>query len=310
MSKDSFLSVDPEVFKNITYRQPSRYMHSVVIIYLRGNMVFRVLLILIMGFASPLFAGEEPVRICNDSGEWAPYFYYERMADGIKTGRVVGATIDSLDAIFEIIGMDYEFDLLPWKRCVAFVDRYNKTCTYEMFSEAGVNSWRQEHFLKTKEPVYGRTNVFYYNKEKYPNGLNIKTVQDMEKYKICVPAGFSFERYVKAGLNKNLVDVSHKSDYFDIIRKISLGFCDILPANLAVVEGGEQVGQFRIPDNVAYELDITIKEPFYYYYWIARTSPRAKELRDKIDRAIIKLKKSGRWEKIYRKYLSSGSGLK
>lgn len=87
-------------------------------------------------FTFPLLASDKTVRICNDSGEWAPYFYYERNSDGTKSDKLVGATIDSLDAIFKIIGLPYTFELLPWKRCLAYVERFDKTQTYEMFSEA------------------------------------------------------------------------------------------------------------------------------------------------------------------------------
>lgn len=131
----------------------------------------------------------------------------------------------------------------------------------------------------------------------------------MEKYKICVGAGLSFERYVQAGLDPKLVDTSHKTAYIDVIRKISLGYCDIMPANLSIVEGGVKIKQFKIPSNISYIKDITVDKPFYYHYWIARTSPRAHELKTKIDNAILQLKKSGEWEKIYLPYLSNGSGL-
>lgn len=114
---------------------------------------------------------------------------------------------------------------------------------------------------------------------------------------------------MKAGLDPKFVDTSHKTDYIDVIRKISLGYCDIMPANLAIVEGGVKVGQFQLPKNISYTKDITLDRPFFYHYWIAKTSPRAIELKTKIDNAIIQLKKSGEWEKIYSHYLSNGSGL-
>lgn len=269
-----------------------------------------LVLIIFLLINAPLFGSNLPVKICNDSGEWAPYFYFERNPDGTKTNNLVGATIDSLNAIFEKINMEYSFELIPWKRCLAYVERFEKVQKYEMFSEAGINSWRTERYLHTKEAVYKRTNVFYYNTTKFPQGLNITTVKDMEKYKICVGGGLSYERYIKAGLNEKLVDVSHKTDYFDVIRKISLGFCDIMPANLAIIEGGIKINQFQLPDNISYEADITIDDPFYYYYWIAKTSPRSNELINKIDLAIKELKETGVWEKIYKKYLSQGSGLK
>lgn len=128
-----------------------------------------------------LYASEQPVRICNDSGEWAPYFYYERNSDGTKSDKLVGATVDALDAIFKIVGLKYSFELLPWKRCLAYVERFDKTQTYEMFSEAGINSKREMLFLHTEQAVYKRTDVFYYNNEKFPNGISIKTVKDMGK---------------------------------------------------------------------------------------------------------------------------------
>ena len=267
------------------------------------------LLICLALLSNAVYAEYKTVKICNDIGEWAPYFYFERTQDGSKTGKIVGATVDSLEAIFDYLGIEYVFELLPWKRCLAFVERFNKSQNYEMFSEAGVNTWRQERFLNTREPVYKRTDVFYYNTDKFPGGPDIKTVEDMAGFKLCVGAGLSFERYVKAGLDESLFDVSHKSDYIDVIRKISLGFCDIMPANLAIVEGGVRVKQFRLPNNVAYIPDITISQPFYYHYWISKTSPRAEWLRDKIDDAIRALKASGEWEQIYLKYLSKGSGL-
>jgi len=257
----------------------------------------------------PLLAKDTKVRICNDSGEWAPYFYYQRDINGDKTDKLVGATVDSLDAIFKIIGLEYEFELLPWKRCLAHVERFDKVQNFEMFSEAGVNEWRKQRYIHTKEPVYGRTNVFYYNNEKFPKGLDIKTVKDMEKYKICVGRGLSFERYIKAGLDPKLVDTSHKTEYIDIIRKISLGYCDIMPANLAIIEGGVKIKQFKLPSNISYTKDTTINSPFFYHYWISKKSPRATKLKNKIDEAIRTLKENGQWEKIYKKYLSSGSGI-
>ncbi len=256
-----------------------------------------------------IIAAEKPVRICNDSGEWPPYFYFKRLPDGTKSEQLVGATVDSFKAIFEKIGLEYQFELLPWQRCLAMVDRFDKTGNFELISEAGTSTWRLEHFLKTSEPVYKRTDVFYYNQQRFPNGIQLKSIDDMEGYKICVPAGYSFDRYVEAGLDPELVDVSHKSDYFDVIRKISLGYCDILPANLSVVEGAVRIGRFKLPANVTYTLDQVLGKPFYYYYWIARTSPRAKQLQTSIDQAIRELKADGHWEAIYRKYLSQGSGL-
>ncbi|THB76736.1 MAG: hypothetical protein D3926_16890 [Desulfobacteraceae bacterium] len=256
----------------------------------------------------PLSASDRTVRICNDIGEWPPYFYYERHADGTKSDKLVGATVDSLDAIFKRIGIEYEFDLIPWQRCLTYVDNFHKTKKYEMFSEAGINTWRKERYLNTREPVYKRTNVFYYNTAKYPGGIKIKTVTDMEQYRICVATGLSFERYVKAGLNKALVNTNHQ-DYFEVLRMISLERCDIMPANLAIIEGAERVNRFTLPSNVSYIPDATIEEPFYYHYWIARSSPRASMLQTRIDQAIKALKASGEWERIYQKYLSNGSGL-
>lgn len=253
-------------------------------------------------------ASDRVVRICNDIGEWPPYFYYQRNADGSKSDKIAGATVDSLDAIFKKIGMTYEFKLIPWQRCLTYVEHFDETKKYEMFSEAGVNSWRKKRYLITQEPVYKRTNVFYYNTDKFPAGIKIKTVKDMERYRICVATGLSFERYVKKGLSERLVDTHHQ-DYFEVIRMISMGRCDIMPANLAVIEGAEHVKRFHLPSNVSYIQDRTMDKPFFYHYWISKSSPRAKVLQTKVDQAIKDLKTSGEWERIYKKYLSNGSGL-
>ncbi len=271
--------------------------------------IYTIVTLLSMVLNTTLLAEDNTVKICNDSGEWAPYFYHQRDSNGEKKEKIVGATVDVLDAIFKKIKLEHKFELLPWKRCLAYVKRFDKAQKYEMFSEAGINTQRLKDFIPTKEPIYKRTNVFYYNKDKFPNGIKIKTVKDMENYKICVGSGLSFERYIKAGLKPSFIDTSHKTDYFDVIRKISLGYCDIMPANLAIVEGGKKVKQFNIPKNITYIDDITINDPFYYHFWISKKSERANELINKIDNVIVELKKSGEWEKIFKKHLPNGSGL-
>lgn len=62
------------------------------------------------------------------------------------------------------------------------------------------------------------------------------------------------------------------------------------------------------PDQI-YFTELTIDNSFYHSSWIAKASPRADELRDKIDQAIKELEANGRWEKIYQQYLANGSGL-
>ena len=58
-------------------------------------------------FANVSLADKNTIHICNDGNEWPPYFYYERINSQINENKVVGASIEILDKIFEYIDMKY-----------------------------------------------------------------------------------------------------------------------------------------------------------------------------------------------------------
>ena len=63
--------------------------------------------------AAPLVLAQDPLRICTDNGNWFPYTW-------IEDERPQGLHIHIVEAALAELGVEYEFQVRPWKRCLLY----------------------------------------------------------------------------------------------------------------------------------------------------------------------------------------------
>lgn len=262
-------------------------------------------IILLLLISITLIYAKEPVEVCTDNSDWAPYTYYERNASGEKTDKFIGASIEALDMVSKKENIIFNIQGYPWKRCLKSVELFGNVKKFEAFMDGTSNKSREEKYLRT-EPFYANISGVFYSKDRFPKGLTIKNAKDLDPYKICGVHGFNYTENVSWGM-KNEIDTTAKS-ISSVLKKVSLGRCDVFVSSLEPILGKELLDNNTIPENVHYT-SIKNNPKSYYYFWISKQSPRAEELRDKINKAMNTLKKDGTWETIYKRYIPIGSGL-
>ncbi len=68
----------------------------------------------------------QPVKICSDQEDWAPFTFYPRVNGKADKSRQIGITQDLLKEVFKIVGLKYSVTPQPWKRCLQEVHKFGK----------------------------------------------------------------------------------------------------------------------------------------------------------------------------------------
>lgn len=254
----------------------------------------------LFSFSSNVLA--QPVHICDDEEEWAPYAYNPRVDGKPDKSIIIGFTAELLDEIFKLVGIEFTYEFTNWKRCLKHVAFFDKSKKYEVFVNGGFSMDRADKYYVTT-PIYKTHQGVFYSKTKYPNGLPLKKASDLNNFKACGINGYDYSYiYTKYGVSEdNKMDLRAKS-MAQVLNMVSKSRCDIFLNSLEPVYGGVTIGKHTIPDNVV-GMPIPNIEGTTFHIFISKSSPRAYELLTKINQSILILQNNGVSKKILKKYL-------
>jgi len=231
------------------------------------------------------------VKICDDESGWAPYAYE-------KDNKILGFTISLSDEIFKRVGLKHRFEMIPWKRCTYMVDNFDKTHKYEMFADGSYSDERANKYYQSDE-IYSTHEAIFYSIKKFNNKQILNIIDtNVNSLKMCDVNGYQTEHYKKVLGYTQKIDKSAKN-FSMVLKKILKNRCDAMLAPQEIIFGGEVVGQYKIPKEIRSK-ELTQYKPLPFYFWIAKTSPRGKELLKKINQAIRDIKADGTYEKLYK----------
>lgn len=253
---------------------------------------------LVMSISAQVFASSiKHVKICDDEGGWPPYVYYE-MKDGKKTNKLIGYAVDAFDYIAKKNNFTYELLMVPWKRCLDNVKNYNDE--YAMLLEFSKTPEREKEFLIT-EAYYTTKSAVFYNKKKFKDGLNIKALGDLKKYKGCGLAGYNYTIY---GYKEGELDQGTKT-MDRVVAKLKEDRCDFFPEKLEIVAGFGKTGGVKIigDPEIGYEILTMVPEsPFYMA--VSRKYPQADELLKMVNDTIKEMTQKGEIKKLEQKWVN------
>lgn len=247
-------------------------------------------------FSATRTAHAETVRICDDVAGWPPFVYNPVVNGKLDESQVTGATVELLDAIFKEINLNYTLELLPWKRCMQEVEGYPTKGSFEAFSN-GSYSEERARLYHTSLPIYSLDRGVFYSTEKFPNGIDVNSVEKIKNYRVCGVLGYTYELW---GLGEGEIDLGPKSSAA-ALKMVSLGRCDVFPSNLAPIYGQASIGESIVPSDVnAYVIDYIPARTFHIF--ISRGSERGESLLKKVNDAISLLKETGEHDEIFNRY--------
>ena len=180
--------------------------------------------------AEPQF---KDLKICDDAGEWPPYAFYERDKNGeiMKPEKIVGYSVDALKYMMDKNKISYSLEMLPWKRCLNDVKEYKDKYTLILEFSKG-NPQRDKDYYMT-EPFYQNTPAVFYNKKKFPKGLDLVKLEDLKKYTACGLLGYN---YGPLGYKPEEIDTGSRN-IEQLLQKVKAGRCDLFPNNVEIMAG-------------------------------------------------------------------------
>lgn len=111
------------------------------------------LLITLLCTCLSLAAHGEKLRIVTEP--WAPYVYEEN-------GKVMGLDYETTAIVFQRLGIDVEWQFLPWKRCLAMLETGQADGALDIFH----SDQRDSTLLYPSEPLSDVEFVMFYAKQR------------------------------------------------------------------------------------------------------------------------------------------------
>ena len=262
-----------------------------------------VFTILCLGFSN--ISTAQPVHICRNGSEYAPYVYWERVNGMVDKTKITGATTELLEKIFDLVDLKYTQDLIPWKRCLQEVADFGKNKRYEMFTDGSFSEDRAKKYY-ISAPIYKLHEGMWYSTKTFPNNVPIEKPSDLNQFKLCGILGNNYSWLKEFGVTAELYDGAKNIN--SALRMVSLNRCDFYFNSLEPSYGGAMLGVYEIPKDVV-GVQFPGKRELSMHLFISKTSPRGFELFTRINNAVLLLQKRGVAESIYKKYVPGGSGL-
>jgi polar amino acid transport system substrate-binding protein len=170
-----------------------------------------------------------------------------------------------------------------------------------MFLDGSYSKERAKKYYQSL-PIYYTHQALFYSDKKFTKKQILNIVKnDVNSLKMCDVNGYQTNHYKKILGYTRKIDKSAQST-INVLKKISKGRCDAIVCSKEPVYGGQLIGQFKIPKYIK-SVQLSEYKPIAFYIWIAKTSPRGKELISKINNIIKEMHKDGSYHKLYKKYV-------
>ena len=270
-----------------------------------GGMVWVLLLVCGTPQARPLTQESAPdmasatrslqgitLQLCEDQDEWPPYLYQAR-ENGKKSGKMVGYSVDVLDAIFSRYNIRYSIQFVPWVRCQKELKQGR---SYQLAVNMSHNPERERDYLLTRS-YYSTTSYYYYSRKLHPDGLRINTLADLKKYMVCGVHGYNYAIY---GLNPAEVDQSAKK-IPSLVAMLPLGRCDLFIEQLEILLGFGVLGEPVLNDPDLGREPLPGLPPTPFYMAISRNMPQAQALKTLLDTELGEMEASGKLRELFKK---------
>lgn len=208
---------------------------------------------------------------------WPPYIFDEN----------TGIAVEIIKETFSLMGDDLDIKLVPWSRAMSLA----KTDDFIGVFPAYFTEEREKDFYYAKG-FKGGDLIFFTNMK---NKITIKKISDLIPYKIGVTRGFSNTDAIDNNTSLTLIPTNtEEQNFYKLLnRRIDLLIAD------------EFIGDYILKNNdiiTIVPLDF-ILEKRDLHLLIDKNFPKAQNLITNFNASLEKLIESGRYDKIYDKYL-------
>jgi polar amino acid transport system substrate-binding protein len=238
----------------------------------------------------------EPTRACVADLEYPPYLYTQHDA---ANERLVGIGVDVLQFSLKRSGHPpAQIQKLPWLRCLKLtelgeVDLILNVPTAQIAPQP----------YRISNPYAIVHSVYISSRINSPHGLTIRTVEDLNRYKICGLLGVRYDSY---GIDTDKVDTG-SNNYISLINKLQANHCDLFLEKREIMDAllarsPELKTAFKSASLV--QTSLPEDSPIDLHFAISRKISNSQALLDQLNVGISILQNTKELDKWMRNYLA------
>jgi len=250
--------------------------------FIGGSMKMKklVLLVSVVSLLFPISVSAE--KIVFATGDWPPYSYKEN-------GKLTGIDVDITTEIYRRLGLEPEFQVLPWKRALHSLKRGSVTGMASLF----YSEERTGFAYYTSSPMYIVKNVLFSRKG---SGIKILGTDDLKGRTVAV---LPDSVYGPEFDNCKEIKRMECDDDITMVKMLDRGRMDLA----ATQEITFRFLSRKLGLEDRFETVYTISEAKVHIAFSKKApGQRGKELTDKFSETLLRLKDEGFIQKVLDKY--------
>lgn len=233
--------------------------------------------------AAPASAEERAqLKFCEDP--WAPYTFGE-----IGSAPESGMAAELFKELGERLDIDFELQLLPWKRCLFWAESGD----YDGVMLLTRNEDRAAYLTFT-ESVHEDKNLVWHRADRRFDH-SFENFSDLKGLRIGVAAGFNYGEAFKKAVKELDLEIEEAPNILSNLRRLDLGRIDVFLVNKPAAE----FSMVEFPDlreRLSYSDGPFKALPFYI--GLSKASPVVLEL-ERFNQAITQMRNAGTLERIF-----------
>ncbi|MFO1391076.1 MAG: transporter substrate-binding domain-containing protein [Agitococcus sp.] len=219
-----------------------------------------------------------PLQLCLDKNFNAPFVYAEKIKGA---GKLRGYSLELLQKIMTQAQIPYQIKSLSLTEIETKVKDAKPNSGCDIVLDVAKNSHLEGYLLLTP-PIYSLNYDLMYNWESYMTGLNIKSLSEANKFKIC-----GIKNYDYGTVSKILTIQAHNT-LKDIMFNVKTKECDVFIAESVSMRYGQRANQYQVPPVGCIRLAGTEKT---YHIGVAKHTVAAAQVVSSMNKALAALGK-------------------
>ncbi|ANW26336.1 amino acid ABC transporter [Vibrio coralliilyticus] len=231
---------------------------------------FLILLTSSNALATAIELRDEHLSICGDSIDWPPFTYLD--GEDVK-----GFDLEVLNEVLMPQNITFNFTMTSWTRCL----KGAKNGEFHIAVSASHSEERAKHYLYTTW-YYHITPYYLYKKSRFPQGLNIDGVAELEQYKVCGIYGYNYGDFWL----KNVEQYSH--NMHELVTELEEQRCDVILSWQEILEGIKSVWGITYVSEDIESKPIPNMPKHKFYMLISKQYEHGPALRTILDKGLRK----------------------
>ncbi len=227
--------------------------------------------------------GELKRVVIGAENDWYPY-------SGEREGRAQGMTVDIVTAAYAVVGIEVQFDLLPYARCMAQTRSGVVLACFNTTRTALI----ENDYLWPAKPMFNERFLIYARTDDAHSGAPLK-VKDLEGEKVAVTRGYEYGSEFDANPRVQRVVTSHDENNFELLLRGRARYTLAPDANtrLLLQRRPEMAGRFKVVGALSY---------FGIYTTFSRTHPDARQALAAFDEGMKLIQANGTFRAIQERW--------